>query len=237
MFYKQRMNKTEAERALKEFKTFCSLYCQAITTDDLSETAFFFNPGDYDKLHQQKIITWIRIMRMYNEGVDMPFGDGYVVFFTPQPQNFKPTASKTHLKMPKLSHLITLSPEDFFTLIQILYSSETLSSNSLLKLDLESVNINDIESETIAPFFKKERINYRLNHEFCDRKWTRREALHVIADLEPTEVNAYYAMQYLTAIQNPDLLYFPLNTAVELELDWPQITDDYCVPQPEQDEN
>ena len=37
-------------------------------------------------------------------------------------------------------------------------------------------------------------------------------------------------MQYLTVLQNDDILYFPIESMVNLELNWEQIDDDYCVP-------
>ena len=42
--------------------------------------------------------------------------------------------------------------------------------------------------------------------------------------------NHLAAMQYLTVLQNDDILYFPIESMVNLELNWEQIDDDYCVP-------
>lgn len=140
------------------------------------------------------------------------------------------TVSQTHIKLPKLSYLITLCPEDFFSLLRLLDTAKNTPSKDSLTLNAPLAGIDSLATSALEPFFMKLRTNYRMNPDYCDRKWTSREDIHFLANLEPTRDNQLSAMQYLTARQNNDLLYFPVDTSVELELDWPQVNDEYCVP-------
>lgn len=142
---------------------------------------------------------------------------------------FDMSVSRTHIRLPKLSHLITLTPDDFFLLFRILATSSRATSNAL-SLDLSAADCEDFESSIIYPFFEILKTNYRISKDYMDKKWTPNEVIALIASLEPTRDNQLSAMQYLTAIQNSDLLYFPVETVVELQLDWDQVSDEYCVP-------
>ncbi|NLV87636.1 MAG: hypothetical protein GX025_10560, partial [Clostridiales bacterium] len=75
-------------------------------------------------------------------------------------------------------------------------------------------------------------VNYRMNTDFCDKKWTSRDVISSVAFKAPTRKNQLAVMQYLTAIQNPDVTHFPIEAAIDLELglDWLQITEYYCIP-------
>lgn len=148
----------------------------------------------------------------------------------------KPTITRSHIRLPKLSNLITLTPDDFFLLFRLLSGSHTNGPGDSLILNFPAAGIDNLSHSTLLPFFMPLITTYRMNPDYCDKKWTSREVIDFIAALEPTRDNQLSAMQYLTAMQNPDLLYFPVETSVELELDWEQTTDEYCVP-PEQPKN
>lgn len=162
-----------------------------------------------------------------------PFGkDGWpmILYITEKADGPKPTVSRFHIRLPKLSYLITLVPEDFFLLFRIIANAKVTSTNDSLTLNFPAAGVDDLSGSPLQPFFMPLITNYRMNQEFCDKKWTSYEVIKFIAAIEPTRDNQLSAMQYLTAMQNPDLLYFPVETSVELELDWEQTTDDYCVP-------
>ena len=142
---------------------------------------------------------------------------------------YLPTASTTHIRLPKLSHLITLTPDDFFSIFQILAAAQTISTGSTFKIQ-ENMPI----PPAVAPFFVTNDKTQRMNPEYADRKWTLKSDIKFLSTLEPTELNQLYAMQYLTARQNPDLLYFPVESAIQLELSWDQISDDYVIPSQEE---
>lgn len=142
---------------------------------------------------------------------------------------FDASVTPGYIRLPKLSHLITLTPEDFFALFRILANARRATNNSLA-IDTTVAGIIDFQSSILFPFFELLKTNYRISKEYMDKKWTPNEAIALIAALEPTRDNQLSAMQYLTAIQNSDLLYFPVETVVELQLDWDQVSEDYCVP-------
>lgn len=143
--------------------------------------------------------------------------------------SFEMSVSPGFIRLPKLSHLITLTPEDFFALFRILATSTRATTNSLA-LNPHLAGVQDFSSSILFPFFELLKTNFRISKEYMDKKWTPNEAIALVAALEPTRDNQFSAMQYLTAIQNSDLLYFPVETVVELQLDWDQVSEDYCVP-------
>ena len=143
-----------------------------------------------------------------------------------------PTITPTHVKLPKLSHLICMTPEDFFGLMKVITTAKNTQTGNSLTLNPIAAGYNSLERSVLYQFFTKMRTNYRMNPDYCDRKWTSRDDIKFLAALEPTRDNQLSAMQYLTTSQNKDLLYFPVETVVNLELDWQQIADDYCQPNP-----
>lgn len=140
------------------------------------------------------------------------------------------TISPSHIRLPKLSHIICLTPSDFFALFRVLNTAKNTPTGNSLMLNTAKAGVTAIEQSPLYPFFTKMRVNYRMNPDYADRKWTDRDYIKFLAELEPTRDNQLSAMQLLTAAQNKDLLYFPVETVVQLELDWEQVTDDYCVP-------
>lgn len=162
----------------------------------------------------------------------VPWGrvGGGVIYFYKEANGPVQTVSPTHIRLPKLSNLITLCPEDFFALLRIIAGAKNTPSKDSLSLNPAAVGIDDLSTSTLDPFFSKVRVNYRLNPEYTDKKWTDREVIAFLAKLDPTRDNQFSAMQYLTVMQNSDLLYFPVETAIDLELDWQQVSDDYVIP-------
>lgn len=142
----------------------------------------------------------------------------------------KPTISPSHIRLPKLSYLITFTPEDFFMLFRLLATARNTPAKDSLALNPPAAGIESLATTPLDPFFLLMRTNYKMNPEYADKKWTSREAIKFVSQLEPTRDNQLSAMQYLTALQNPDILYFPIDTSVELQLDWEQVSDDYCLP-------
>lgn len=140
------------------------------------------------------------------------------------------TVTPTHIRLPKLSHLICLTPDDFFGLMRIINTAKNTQTGNSLMLNPAAAGYDSIETSPLYPFFTKMRVNYRMNPEYADKKWTDRKDIKFLADLEVSRDSHLSAMQYLTAKQNSDLLYFPVESVVQLELDWQQATDEYCVP-------
>lgn len=140
------------------------------------------------------------------------------------------TVTPTHIRLPKLSHLICLTPEDFFGLLRICNTAKNTQTGNSLMLNPAAAGYTSVETSPLYPFFTKMRVNYRMNPDYADKKWTSREDIKFLAAQDPSRDMHLSAMQYLTAAQNADLLYFPMESVVQLELDWQQATDEYCVP-------
>lgn len=149
-----------------------------------------------------------------------------LIYVLDESGSFTPTCSKTHCRLPKLSHLITLSPNDFFALFDFLVSGHLTGTGTSFTIDA-AVPL----PPTIMPFLVTNTKTWRTNPEYNDLKWITWDDIKFIAELEHSELSQLYAMQYLTARYNKDLLYFPLDSAVGLELDWEQINEDYVVPE------
>jgi hypothetical protein len=160
-----------------------------------------------------------------------PMGGGtYAFYWCKEASGGLITVSKTHVRLPKLSHLITLVPRDFFTLIRLVTTAKNTQTMDSLSLNPPAVGIQVFEQSPLYQFFTVLRVNYRFNVEYADRKWTPRAILNEIAALEPSRETHLSAMQYLTAQQNDDLLYFPADAAVDFEWELEPINDDYVVP-------
>lgn len=149
-----------------------------------------------------------------------------MIYVLEDKEAFLPTVSKTHVRLPKLSHLITLTAEDFFSLFKLIASGRVAPYGNSFVIPGEM----EI-APAIAQFFVTNDKTWRTNPEFADKKWTERQDIEFIASLDPTRDNQLSAMQFLTARQNPDLLYFPLESSIALELDLEQIDENYCVPE------
>ena len=159
--------------------------------------------------------------------------DSYIITFMEQKGLYMPTVTKGYIRLPKLSHLITLTPEDFFLLLRLLHNAKPSFDGTSLSIDQAKEGIMCALDETIIrAFFEKLKVNYRMNLDYADKKWTDKNDIAAVADLEPTRENQLIAMQYFTARQNDDILYFPADSAIDLEIgDWQQLTDDYVIPQ------
>lgn len=153
-----------------------------------------------------------------------------ILLFYPEVNGPKQSVSPTHIRLPKLSHLITLTPNDFFAFFRILNTAKNTQTGNSLMLNPAAAGVENLLTSTLYPFFTKLRVNYRINEEYMGTKWTHRADIKIIAGLEPTRDNQLCAMQYLTARVNKDLMYFPVETVIALELECQQLTDDYCVP-------
>lgn len=142
------------------------------------------------------------------------------------------TVSFTHVRLPKLSRLICMTPKDFFTIIKIIYQAKVNQTGNLLMINPPAAGyIDEWEGSFLYPYFVKVRSNYRIAPDRADKKWFLRKNLGTIANLPPTQENQLYAMQYITALLNRDIDFFPAESVINLELDWQQYHDDYCTPQ------
>ncbi len=153
-----------------------------------------------------------------------------------------PTMMKGMVRMPKLSHLITLTPEDFFTIVKLIYNAKSEHGNDRFKLDLTCVGLDlellemngGAQLQLINRFFRKLKVNYMINPQIAMQQWMQKSDLETIIDLEPTTENQLYAIQYITASSQNDVYFFPTDSAIELELDWEQTNDDKYVIRPQQ---
>lgn len=163
----------------------------------------------------------------------------YMISVSDMRAGYEQTISPTFIRLPKLSHLISLVPEDFFKLMRLIGDSKISQTKNSIQLDLIKEGLAGVlEESNIGHFFQLVRSNYRINTEYADKKWTSFEDIRMLAKLEPTRENHFSAMQYLTVRQNQDVMYFPIDSAVDLELsDWQQISEDYVIPQYDDNES
>lgn len=198
-------------------------------TDDENVEVFYATYAEYRRWPDE-MLRIINALRVANFLLMTPLGEGFYLFNTETANGPTPTITPTHIRLPKLSHLITLVPSDFFLLLRLLATAKNTQTGDSLSLNFGAAGIQNLAFSAIDQFFIKLRVNYRMNPDYCDRKWTPRDAIKFLANLEPTRENQLSAMQYLTVLQNEDLLYFPLDAMIDLELDWEQVSDDYCTP-------
>lgn len=147
------------------------------------------------------------------------------------------TLSKTHVRLPQLSYLITLSARDFFAFFQTIANQK-----SLLHFELTEDEIPEQFQTWFSKYYKGQRINSKI----ADRKWVPRYVIDTIAEMLPGEIKTeedeeaallqqLAAMQYITVMRDTSLVTVPTSTCIALELEWKQIVDangndtEYCV--------
>lgn len=151
------------------------------------------------------------------------------------------TLSKSHVRLPQLSHLITLTPKDFFLFFQTI-----ADQRELLCFELTEEDIPQQFQMWFSKYYKGQRINSKI----ADRKWVPRYVIDTVAGMMPGEIQTeeeeiaaqqaqLAAMQYITVMRDDSLITVPVTTVLALELEWEQIKDntgadtDYCISQPD----
>lgn len=230
-FYRRKVTYDELAPLVQQFRDFLRQNCSLVKeADEYSQEVFLVDKKESNRIRVTFEKSWNALACAgFLEAV--PFDYNHImVYFYEQADGPVQTVTPTHVRLPKLSYLITLCPEDFFALLRLVATAKNTQSQNSLSLNPPAAGLTSLSNSPLEPFFTKLRTNYRFNIDYSDRKWTPRDAIKYLADLDATRDNQLSAMQYLTALQNPDLLYFPIETSIELELDWQQISDDYCVP-------
>lgn len=231
-FYRKRLTYDEIAPFVQKFQTFLRANSSVVQeAGDGKQEVFLVDTSISREFERQYIDMYSPLS--YAKMIHVaPYDYHHIlVYFDPKAEGPMPTVSPTHVRLPKLSYLITLVPADFFTLLQLIATAKNTPAKDSLSLNPAAVGITSIASSALHPFFTLLRTNYRLNAETADRKWTSRDAIKQIAHLDPTRENHLVAMQYLTALQNPDLIYFPLEARLDLDLDWEQADNNYCIPE------
>lgn len=267
-FYSRKTNAEQVQQYVLPFKTWLCKHAMQVARGDeddrwsylfimdslewnsMMDAPLAYIPGmDYKKKDEEKMML-LRARQFLCEAkyvewfyIDFPANTKVAIFWTEKGDKVElPTVLEKSLRIPKLSHLITLTPEDFFLVIRILYTSKIINGR-YLKLNLNAAgldedNLYDDTSDVnniITTFFKKAKVNYTIRTEVAMKQWIKQSDLQVLAELEPTPTNHLYAMQYITAMTQKDVYFFPTDSAVELALDWEQSADERYVLRPQED--
>lgn len=232
-FYRKKANFHTIEKTAEPLLLFLRNYCQVLKEEDGTTPLYDVREAFYaDKEAMDKISSLYKnifsMMRLGDFLEVAPLNNNWtevMIYITKDKETFIPTVSPTHVRLPKLSHLITLTPDDFFSVFKLIAAGKKTAVGSSLILP------GDMSMPpTISQFFITNDKTWRTNPEYSDRKWTLKTDIQFIAALEPTRDNQLCAMQYLTVRQNDDLFYFPLESAIALELDeCDQLNEDYVV--------
>lgn len=233
-FYRRLATYKDVEPYIQEFLKFLRKNGKLINNPAQDGFESFLFDGDNTFAVKRAFMDQYDILRFGRYLTTAPVGpESYIITFCPQKGLYMPTVTKGYIRLPKLSHMITLTPEDFFLLLRLIDHSKPSGDGTAISIDQAKEGIMCALDETIiGAFFEKLKVNYRMNLDYADKKWTDKNDIAAVADLEPTRENQLIAMQYFTARQNDDILYFPADSAIDLEIgDWQQLTDDYVIPQ------
>lgn len=233
-YYRRKVSYDEVAPYLQKFRIWLRTNCPVVKEyKEFGDEAFFFDEPTLrtalDQFKQQ-----LYVLQAAGFASFSPWLAGRnvgLIQINEKADGVMPTVSPSHIRLPKLSHLITLTPDDYFLMLRLIDTAKNTQTGNALTLNPISCGCQSIDQSALYPYFSKLRTNYRINVDYCDKKWTRREDIAFLANLQPTRDNQLSAMQFITAHQNNDLLYFPVETVVNLELDWQQVTDEYCMPQ------
>lgn len=135
----------------------------------------------------------------------------------------RPTSTRTHMRLPRIEHLLNLTPEDFFLFMQVLANCRFTSYGTTFFLELQN-----IEDRPFMQYFIDNGKTFRISSLYASDKWIPFSDIQFIAGLQPTLEGQFAALQYLAARQCEDVLQIPAETVINLELEWPPMTDDYC---------
>lgn len=232
MGYYNTFSTEQAKQFIVRFRSFLQKRAKRIVNKELSaEFEWYFYPTSNDPNLLKEIQQYVVYLKAAGFIKILPTDGGLFIIIDPRANGRTPTVSLTHLRLPKTDHLLTLTPEDFFAFIRLLTTAKITSSCSLA-LNLAAAGIDSFSSHPIYPYFLLLKSNYVLNPDYIEGNWTRKVELERLEKLSPTRENQLIALQYIVGISNKKILYFPTETMLDLELDWPELTDIYCVPQP-----
>jgi hypothetical protein len=232
-FYRKKLSYEEIAPFVQKFLTFLRTNCSVIKELEDDGQEVFFVDKTLSLQFAQEYAKYYIPLSAANMVYVTPYDSNHLLlYFNPEKTYKAPTVSPTHVRLPKLSFLITFTPHDFFTLLRLVATAKNTQTKDSLALNPPAAGIQSIEGSPLSPFLTILRTNYRFTVEYADKKWTPRDAIELIANLPPNPYNQLMAMQYLTALQNADLMYFPTETSVELGLEWEQMNNtDYCIPE------
>lgn len=230
-FYRNKITYADLAPKVQKFRSFLQQHAK-LMNDPVADNyeAYFFDAALQSEVRVRfqrefqalTVCGFIQIVPFYPPGE--------IIYIYESEEIVKPTISATHIRLPKLSCLITLVPHDFFAILRLIDTAKNTPTKDSLSLNFPAAGLTSLTGTPLEPFFLLLRTNYRMNPDYADRKWTLRSAISTVADLDPTFENQLFAMQYLTTLQNDDLLYFPCEAAVTLDIEFEQINNDYCRP-------
>lgn len=151
-----------------------------------------------------------------------------VLVFDPAAQGRINTITPTHMRLPRLGHLITLTSGDFRDFFVLVANAKNVSNCTSLTLNPPLINYPTIEATPFNHFFEKLITNYRFDLRYVSANWTPRSLIKYIA---AHQISQLEALQLLAVAQDSSITQIPAETTINLELEWPQVADEYCRPQ------
>lgn len=231
-YYRKYLSYKEIAPYVQRLRVWLRTNCPVVKEyEEYGEEAFFFDETTI-KTAFNDFRHYLYVLQNANFAHYVPYvADNHVgcLIINERADGEMPTVSRSHIRLPKIEHLMTLTPNDFFNMMKLI-SNTPISAGLTIIVNPAIINMTSIEESALFPFFQKVKTNYRMNADYADKKWTKIEDIKFIAGLEPTRDNQFSALQYLSSQRRTDLLYFPVETVIQLELDWQQVTDEYCVP-------
>lgn len=217
-----------------DLKTFLTNRCHTVELKDEEgqEGLVFFIEGD---AIQDLMTKYGNIYRGLNAAGMIQFApvaqNAGFIYFTEDPYTEAATVTSGYVRLPRMEYLLNLSIEDFYAFFQILANAKNTSGGTMLALDLAAGDLDSLFTSNLGQFFNKKVTNYRMNPELVSRKWTPRSAIKFVAELPKGRESQLSALQYLSCFSEKGISYFPLETAIELELEFRQLgRSDYCAP-------
>ena len=167
-FWAQKATAAEVQKYVEPFKKWLSQHAKIVrkgTEDDDWAWLFIMSTEDWDwclsaplmvfenrpvKGEDQEKCMLLRARHFMVEAgyvkwmyIDFPKNTEVAVFWADKKDKITlPTIMRGAIRPPKLSYLITLTPEDFFMIVRILYFSQIVNGDKL-KLDLKSVGLDE----------------------------------------------------------------------------------------------
>lgn len=230
-YYYNRFNAEQAKQFIVRFRAFLQKRAKRIVNSEMpEELEWYFYPTNNDPNLLKELQDYLVYLKAAGFVKFTPTDGGYFIVIDPKSNGRVPTVSLTHLRLPKTEHLAILTPKDFFAFINLITTSK-ITSSCTLSLNFAAAEISNFPTHPIFPYFMLLRHNYTFNPDYASQNWTRKKELDRLEGLAESRENQLIALQYILGITDKNILYFPTETMLDLELDWPELTDVYCVPQ------
>lgn len=197
--------------------------------EETSDEIFYLDVADEEKLPVRFYNILHALVQMRVVDIAQLEGSGVLLYYNHNQLDELATVTRTHVRLPRIHYLTLLTTHDFFTFFDLINGSYVQQGNAL-QINFGAAGVNETADSLLFRFFKKLRTNYRMEGKYCGKAWISYDDIATIADMPHTRDAQLSAIQLLAVLTNENTQYFPIESAIDLELNWRQLNHHYMAP-------